>query len=113
MDSQGEEEFSITKFLMAITLLCVSIVCVFDFIPWLLSLIGYHDFYNSQGRDIYNRSNLYILAPIVGTLTLLPVLIRQPKKWYLWLLLSLLWSMFLMILLSSIFIMLRLNPGAP
>lgn len=103
----------VNKIFLTIAVVCVLVASIFDTIPWILTLFGYNDFYNSRIRATYNSMNLYILIPLLGTLSLLPLLIQNSKKIGLWILLILQWFMFLVIVILSILIAFRIIPGAP
>lgn len=101
----------VQKVLLTIVVICVLGVTIFDTIPWILGEFGNNDFYNSQIRHAYNLNNFYILFPALGTLALIPLLIKNYKRVTYWILLVLLWFMFLIIIFFSILIMLRITPG--
>lgn len=97
----------VTKVLLSIVVICVLGVSIFDTIPWILGEFGNNDFYNSQIRHSYNLNNFYIIFPVLGTLALIPLLVKHYTRVTYWILLVLLWFMFLVIILSGILIVLR------
>lgn len=96
----------VTKVLLSIVVICVLGVSIFDTIPWILGEFGNNDFYNSQIRHAYNMNNFYIIFPVLGTLALIPLLVKHYTRVTYWILLVLLWFMFLIIILSGILIVL-------
>lgn len=101
-----------TKLLYFTTLLCVLFIIIFEIIPWAIGFFGYNEFYNSELRyDVLFTSHLYIIIPLIGSLTLTPLLVKNPKKVSLWIILALLWLSFLQIIIYTILVVLRIVPA--
>src|SRR5699024_12647189 len=78
---------------------------------WVIMII-YLIFWSFPSKQYFIfTSHLYNIIPLIASLTLTPLLVKNPKKVSLWIILALLWFSFLKIIIYTILVVLRIVPA--